>query len=54
MSMYILLFKRNTTISFDRFLMQIRKKGRPKIDPYSTTEKIFKKLKDAIYLLYLF
>ena len=54
MCMYILLFKRDTIISFDRFLMQIRKKGRPKIDPCSTTEKNFKKLKDAIYLLYLF
>ena len=34
--------------------MEIRNKMRPIIDPCSRTEKFLKKLKDVIYLLYLF
>ena len=33
--------------------MEIRKKRKPIIDPSSRTEKVLKKLKDVIYLLYL-
>ena len=32
--------------------MQIRKKRGPEIDPCGTTQKIFKKSENAIYLLY--
>ena len=34
--------------------MGIRKKRGPQIDPCGTSEKIFRKLKDVIYLLYFF
>ena len=34
--------------------MEIKKKRRPIIDPFSRTEKVLNKLKDVIYLLYLF
>ena len=41
------------TISLDRLLIQIRKKRGPEIDPCGTTEKIFIKLRDVLYSLYL-